>query len=189
MENRTGLIADIQRYSLQDGPGIRTTVFVKGCPLGCRWCHNPEMINPSREVWYNEARCTLCGKCIEVCPAQAIKGYKDEREIDRDACIARTGCLKCVEVCPNGAMSAVGQEMTVEDAVKEVRKDEVFYRHGGGGASISGGEPLLQADFTVEFLKECQGHLLHTALDTCGYASWDTVSQVAQSADLILLDI
>ena len=189
MEKRTGLVADIQHYSLQDGPGIRTTVFVKGCPLSCRWCHNPEMINPGKEVWYDAAKCTQCGKCIEVCPAQALKGYKDEREIDRDACIARTGCRKCVEVCPSRAMSAVGQEMAVEDAVKEVRGDEVFYRHSGGGACISGGEPSLQADFASEFLKECQDHAVHTAIETCGYASWDRLRQVAQYADLILYDI
>ena len=189
MENRTGLIADIQHYSLQDGPGIRTTVFVKGCPLRCRWCHNPEMVNPGKEVWYTPAKCTICGKCIEVCPAHAIKGYKDGREIDRNACIARTGCLKCVEVCPNRAMSAIGHEKTVEDAVEEVRKDAVFYRHGGGGACISGGEPSLQTDFTAEFLKECQDHGIYTSIETCGYASWDKLSQVAQYADLILYDI
>ena len=191
MESQTGLIADIQRCSLQDGPGIRTTVFVKGCPLQCRWCHNPEMINPCNEVWcnevwYNAVRCTSCGECIEVCSVSAIKGYKEEREIDRDAC---TSCMECVEVCPNHAMSAVGREITIEDALKEIQKDVAFYRHDGGGATISGGELALQSNFTTELLKECQTHLIHTTLDTCGYVNWDTLSQIAKHADLILFDI
>jgi pyruvate formate lyase activating enzyme len=186
--NQIGLIADIQHYSLQDGPGIRTTVFVKGCPLQCSWCHNPEMVNPIKEVWYIEANCTFCGRCIEVCPEKAIKVYDDERVIDRSTCVAGTGCQKCVEVCPNAALAVVGKEMTVQDVLKEVQKDEVLY-HRGGGACISGGAPLMQANFATEFLKECQEHILRTSLVTCAHASWDTLSKVAYYADLLLIDI
>lgn len=147
------------------------------------------MVNPDKEVWYNAANCTRCGRCIEICPTKAIQGYQDERVIDRDACIARTGCRKCVEVCPNAAMAVVGKEMAVGDVVKEVQEDEVFYHRSGGGTCISGGEPSLQEDFAAEFLKECQGHALNTSIETCGYASWDTLSKVAQYADLMLVDI
>jgi pyruvate formate lyase activating enzyme len=181
-----GLIADIQTYSVNDGPGIRTTIFLKGCPLKCNWCHNPEMINVYNEVWYKGVLCSSCGKCIDVCPESAIKEYKDDRVIDRDAC---TACMKCVEVCPSNAMCGIGWLVNVEDALKEIQKSEVFYRRGGGGVTISGGEPLLQPRFTTEFLKECQKRLIHTALDTCGYAPWGTLSEVAKYADLILFDI
>jgi pyruvate formate lyase activating enzyme len=186
---KTGLIAEIQHYSLQDGPGIRTTVFLKGCPLRCLWCHNPEMVNPSKEVWYTTQLCTNCGRCIAVCPARAIKGYQDDRVIDRNACIANTGCRKCVESCPNNAMAVVGTEMTVEAVAKDVQKDAIFYMRSGGGTCISGGEPSLQADFAADFLKECQDHALRTSIETCSYAHWDTLSKVAQYADTILADI
>lgn len=185
-EQILGLITNIQVYSINDGPGIRTTVFMKGCPFKCKWCHNPEMINPNIEVWYRSMLCGSCGKCIEVCPVSAIKGYKDEREIDRDTC---TVCLKCVEVCPTHSLSVVGKLMTVEEVLKEIRKDELFYRRNGGGATISGGEPTMQADFVSELLKQCKDHLIHAAIETCGYTSWDTMGKVAKHADLILYDI
>jgi pyruvate formate lyase activating enzyme len=186
--NKTGLIADITHYSLQDGPGIRTTVFMKGCPLRCSWCHNPEMVKPVKEVWYIEANCTFCGKCIEVCPEEAIKMYDDERVIDRVVCVADKGCQKCIDVCSSAALTVVGKEMTVEDAVKEVQKDEVLY-HRGGGVCMSGGEPSLQADFAAEFLKECQEHILRTSLVTCAYTNWNMLNKVAQYADLMIIDI
>jgi pyruvate formate lyase activating enzyme len=186
--NKTGLIADITHYSLQDGPGIRTTVFMKGCPLRCSWCHNPEMVKPVKEVWYIEANCTFCEKCIEVCQKEAIKMYEDERVIDRAVCFADKGCQKCIDICSSAALTVVGKEMTAEDAVKEVQKDEVLY-HRGGGACISGGSPLMQSDFAAEFLKECQKHVLRTLLVNCANASWDTLSKVAQYADIILIDI
>lgn len=189
MDQKPGLVVEVQHYSIQDGPGIRTTVFLKGCPLHCLWCHNPEMINPKKEVWYNERTCTLCGRCVEVCPEGAIKGYKDERVIDRKVCLASTGCRICVEVCPTAALAIVGKQITVEDAVKEVREDAMFYQRTGGGTCISGGEPTLQADFTVEFLKKCQEHFIDTSLETCGYASWDVLSEMVQYADLMLMDI
>jgi pyruvate formate lyase activating enzyme len=189
LDKKTGLVADIQHYSLQDGAGIQCTVFLKGCPLRCLWCHNPEMINPNMEVWYNAAQCTRCGKCIEVCPTKAIRGYQAERVIDKSVCIARTNCRKCVEVCPNAALSIVGKEMVVEDAVNEVRGDVVFFRRSRGGACISGGEPLLQDDFAIEFLKKCQDHAINTSIETCAYGSWDKLSKIAQYLDLILVDI
>ena len=189
MNQKPGVVAEIQHYSIQDGPGIRTTVFLKGCPLHCLWCHNPEMINPKMEVWYNERACTLCGKCVEACPTHAIEGYLNDRVIDRQVCLASTGCEKCVEVCPAAAMEIVGKLMTVEEVVKEVRQDVMFYQRTGGGTCISGGDPTLQADFTIEFLKQCQDEFIDTAVETCGYANWDVLSEIAGFSDLLLMDI
>jgi pyruvate formate lyase activating enzyme len=189
VEQKTGLIAEIQHYSIQDGPGIRTTIFLKGCPLHCIWCHNPEMINPKMEVWYNTRTCTSCGKCIEACPENAIKGYLEERVIDRQACLASSGCRACADACPNASMEVVGREMTVADVVRVVREDTLFYQRTGGGTCISGGDPTLQADFTVEFLEQCQDHFIDTAVETCALATWDVLSKIAQYADLLLIDI
>lgn len=187
-EKPLGLVVNIQRYSLNDGPGTRTTVFLKGCPLRCRWCHNVEMISLHNEVWYSPMQCTSCGKCIEICPESAIQGYKDKRLIDRDVCIGEV-CFRCVEVCPNRAMNVIANWMTVDDVVKEVQKDAVFYRYGGGGCTVSGGEPLVQYQFICEVLKECKNRGIHTALDTCGYGRWDILSEVSKYSDLILFDI
>lgn len=187
-ENSSGLVANIQRYSLNDGPGIRTTVFLKGCPLRCRWCHNVEMISPYNEVWYYFALCTCCGKCIEACPESALRGYKSARVIDRNICKGEA-CLRCVEVCPTHAMATVARRLPVREVLNEVRKDEIFYRHGGGGVTLSGGEPLEQPHFIMELLKECQRHSIHTTLDTCGYSNWSVLSEVAKHVDLVLFDI
>lgn len=187
--NKTfGLIADIQRYSVNDGPGTRTAVFFKGCPLRCEWCHNVEMISTSNEVWYDSALCTSCGKCIEICPESAIKKYGDERTINRRACKGEN-CLKCVEVCPTQAMTLIAQSLTIEEILEEVQKDQIFYWRDGGGITVSGGEPLAQPYFIRELLKECQNHAIHTVLDTCGFANWDLISKIAKYVDLTLFDI
>jgi pyruvate formate lyase activating enzyme len=183
-----GLVANIQRYSVNDGPGTRTTVFMKGCFLRCKWCHNVEMIGTRNEVWYSSALCTCCGNCIEICSEFAIKGYKDERVLDRNACTAES-CFKCVEVCQNHALTPIAKKMTVADVLKEVKKDEIFYWRDGGGVTISGGEPSVQPQFVAELVRECKNHSIHTVLDTCGYASWYVLSRIAKDADLILLDI
>ncbi len=189
MNQITGIVTEIQHYSIQDGPGIRTTVFLKGCPLHCLWCHNPEMISPKLEVWYNARICTLCGGCIEVCPTNAIKGFLENRQIDRLVCLAKNNCSACVEICPSKAMEIVGKRMTVKEVVNEVSEDTLFYQRSGGGMCISGGDPTLQPEFTIEVLKQCQEEFIDTAVETCGLATWEVIRDVAQYADYLLIDI
>jgi len=183
-DNR-GLVFNIQRFSVHDGPGIRTTVFMKGCPLHCRWCSNPESLNPYSEIMASNLRCTLCGKCAEVCPQKAIKLGKI-RKIDRLRCDL---CLKCADVCPTGAIKAVGQFMTIQEVLGEIIKDELFYQNSGGGVTISGGEPLMQWKFVRNLLKGCQQEGIHTVLDTSGYAPWEIFQEVLKYVDLCLYDI
>jgi pyruvate formate lyase activating enzyme len=187
-EEIRGLVANIQDCSVNDGPGTRTTVFLQGCPLKCRWCHNVEMTSARNEVWYSPILCTQCSKCIEVCPVSAIKGYKDEREIDRTACTGGD-CLKCVEVCPTHAMKAVARWMGTQEVLKEIQKHEIFYWRDGGGATLSGGEPSLQPRFTTDLLRQCQQHSVHTCLETCAYTGWDILSEITRYVDIVLLDI
>jgi pyruvate formate lyase activating enzyme len=187
-EKIKGLVANIQDYSVNDGPGTRTTVFLQGCPLRCRWCHNVEMTSVRNEVWYSSALCTCCGKCIEVCPESALKGYKDEREIDRNVCTGEA-CLKCVAVCPTNAMKVVARWMSTEEVLKEIQKGEIFYWRDGGGVTVSGGEPLVQHRFVTELLRQCQQHSIHSCLETCAYASWDVLSEAIKYVDIVLLDI
>jgi pyruvate formate lyase activating enzyme len=189
MEERTGFVAEVQHYCIQDGPGTRTTVFLKGCPLRCKWCHNPEMIAPKPEVWYNGRLCTMCGRCNTACPEDAIRGYRPVRRIDREACLAAEGCTECVKACPTGAMEIVGKKAGVPELVEEVRRDAAFYRRNGGGACISGGEPTMQADFAAAFLEECRSSYIDTAVESCAYSDWENLKKVAAHADLMMIDI
>jgi len=187
IDKERGLIFLIQGYSIQDGPGIRTTVFMKGCPLRCPWCHNPESLNSYPELMTHDAQCIGCGKCVDACPVEAVTLSRHEgRKIDREKCNL---CFECVEVCPADALTKVGEYMTVEQVIEEVEKDEIFYYRSGGGVTISGGEPLLQAPFVTKVLKVCKEKGLHTALDTCGYAPWPLMEEVLEYVDLVLFDI
>lgn len=180
-----GLIFNIQRYSLHDGPGIRTTVFMKGCPLNCRWCSNPESIKPYPQIMTNDLKCVRCAKCVKVCLQGAIT-IDGKRKINRFRCDL---CLKCIEVCPTGALRVAGQYVTVEEVFSEVMKDELFYQNSGGGVTISGGEPLSQLEFVYSLLRECKRKGLHTTLDTSGYANWAVLDKVLRYVDLVLYDI
>jgi len=182
----TGLIFNIQKYSLHDGPGIRTTVFLKGCPLSCAWCHNPESISAGSEFIVAENRCIQCGACREACPFGASidgTGALPARNAECDFCGA------CVEACPTGARQLVGQRMTVADVVAEVLKDRVFYEESGGGVTISGGEPLLQQRFLLHLLPALRAEGVHVALDTSGFAPMDQLLAIAQLVDLVLYDL
>ena len=182
----TGTIFDIKRYAIHDGPGIRTTVFLKGCSLSCPWCHNPESQNPSPELLFWEERCAQCGACIGACPEGAISQRDDRIVTDRERC---TACGMCVPLCPNRAREIVGRTVTVDDVIREVEKDVLFYDESGGGVTLSGGEPLFQPAFTHAVLRECKDRGIHTALDTCGEAKESDLLEVAEVTDLFLYDL
>ncbi len=180
----SGLVTNIQRYSLQDGPSIRTTVFLKGCPLDCWWCHNPEGLAPEQEVVRVESRCLRCRECVRACP-QDIARMNSETE-DREAC---THCGSCVRACPTGARQFAGLPMTVMDVLQEILKDSIFHDDSSGGVTFSGGEPLLQPEFLLALLRACRQAGIHTAVDTCGFVKESLLLQVAALADLILFDL
>jgi len=182
-----GLIFDIKKFALHDGPGIRTTVFCKGCPLHCTWCHNPESLHMRPELSVSPAKCIGCGACVDVCPEGAHKPGDDHRpEYHRELC---TRCGRCVEVCYSGALEMIGREVTVEEVMAELRKDAPFYQTSGGGVTVSGGEPLLQGEFVTALLRQCKAEGFHTVLDTCGYAPWEAVEAAIEYVDLVLYDL
>jgi pyruvate formate lyase activating enzyme len=181
-----GVVFNIQRFSIQDGPGIRTTVFMKGCPLRCPWCSNPESQNPFPEVGHSDTLCNECGRCIEVCEVQAISLTDNGIKINRKTC---TNCGKCIEVCTPGALKFYGKEMSVEEVYQEVIRDTLFYRNSGGGVTAGGGEPLFQADFVAELFKRCQDAGIHTCMDSCGYATPSAWKKVLPYTNLVLFDM
>ena len=182
----SGLVFNIQRYSIKDGPGIRTTVFMKGCPLRCQWCSNPESQRTYPEILTYDIKCVRCGKCAEICPTGAITIDEESRKINRAKC---TLCLECAKVCPHKAITVSGEFKTVGEIVKEVEADRLFYENSGGGMTVSGGEPLLQHEFVYQVLKACKEKGLHTTLDTSGYSPWDVMERVLKYTDLVLYDI
>ncbi|MFC1555836.1 glycyl-radical enzyme activating protein, partial [candidate division KSB1 bacterium] len=162
----TGIIFDIKRYAIHDGPGIRTTVFLKGCPLQCRWCHNPEGIYHEPEVMYREERCGKGSSCIEACPEDAIIEKDGRKHILLDKC---TVCGECADQCNAAALEIAGREITVDKLIAEIEKDTIFHDDSGGGVTFSGGEPLYQPEFLLEVLKQCRERDIHTTVDTSGY--------------------
>lgn len=181
-----GEVFDIRRYAIHDGPGIRTAVFFKGCPLRCRWCHNPESWKAEPELGFRRSRCVKCRHCMEICEPQAISFSESGPVLDPDKC---TLCGRCVAECPAGAWEIIGRKASVAEVMAEIRKDIVFYDQSGGGATFSGGEPLMQADFLVALLDACRAEGVHTAVDTTCYTQADTLQRVAEVTDLFLCDI
>lgn len=182
-----GLVSDIQKFSIHDGPGIRTVVFLKGCPLKCLWCSNPETQKKEPEIMFSKELCLKCQRCVDICDINAIRknNFSAER-IDRDLCI---GCGKCVEVCPSRALNLRGKWMTVDEVILEVEKDIQFYRSSGGGITVSGGEPFSQIRFLEKLLKECKKRNIHTAIETTGFSKWEEIDRVLDYVDLFLYDI
>ena len=182
-----GLIFDIKRYAIHDGPGIRTTVFFKGCPLRCTWCHNPEGKESSPEIIVNPERCgEECDLCLSACPQDAISKNENSLMIDRDKCDL---CRKCTDICVYEALKMAGQEVTDQEVLKEVEKDRIFFEESDGGLTCSGGEPLMQPDFLISLLKNSKKKGIHTAVDTSGYASFDVLDEVSKHTDFFLYDI
>jgi len=185
-----GRISNIQRYSLHDGPGIRTVVFLKGCPLRCRWCCNPESQNPHQEVSYFKSKCIgeqACGYCQNVCRQGAVSfDAKGRAVIDRNKC---DSCLHCAKNCPAKAIRIEGRTATAEEVLNEVEKDSVFYRDSAGGITVSGGEPLAQSDFLLALLREAKKRRIGTAIETCGFGHYDVLKQAALLTDTVYYDI
>lgn len=183
--DKEGIVFDIQRFSIHDGPGIRTIVFLKGCPLRCRWCCNPESQKLEPSLMYLDGNCVHCGRCVEVCKVGALS-RANPGFIDRDRCVV---CGKCAEVCPTGALSLRGRSMTVWQVVQELAKDATSYRRSGGGVTLSGGEPLVQSDFALEILRACKENGWSTAMETTGCVSKEIVETVMPFVDHALVDI
>jgi len=181
----TGTVFNVQRASFHDGPGVRTTVFLKGCPLSCPWCHNPEGIAAAPEVMVNAARCLECGACAEACPREGGPLPAGAR-LGSDGCLA---CRACAEACPTGSREVAGRAWSVDDVLHEVLRDRLAYDTSGGGVTFSGGEPLAQAPFLLACLAACRSAGLHVAVDTCGFAPREIVAAVAARADLLLWDV
>lgn len=181
-----GTVFDIKKYALHDGPGIRTTVFLKGCPMTCAWCHNPEGLEASPEVVYGAEGCLGCGACVARCAQRALTLTPQGVAGDDALCIL---CGHCAEVCPAQARELVGQRLPVSQVVDEVLKDLLFYDESGGGVTFSGGEPLQQPDYLQALLEACGRHEVHRCVDTSGQASWDTFARIAPHTELFLYDL
>jgi pyruvate formate lyase activating enzyme len=182
----TGVTFNVQRFSTEDGPGIRTTVFMKGCPLRCRWCHNPEGLSPQPQlVWY-DVRCIGARRCLAACPASALDLTPQGMRIDRERC---TPCDLCAGACPSGALEIIGRRWTPDELLSQVVKDAAFYETSGGGVTVSGGEPAMQPDFVEALLQLCHVSGIATALDTCGYADWSVYERLLPHLDLVLYDL
>jgi len=181
-----GRIFDIKFFAIHDGPGIRTTIFLKGCPLKCIWCHNPEGISPKEEIAYITKKCVGCGVCFKICP-NGVYGVSEAgtRIFQRDKCKM---CLSCIDSCYPQALMLYGKEVTVAEVMEKVLQDSDFYKTSNGGITLSGGEPLTQAEFSAELLKGCIDKGIHTAVDTCGYVRWESFEAVLPYTKMFLYD-
>ncbi len=181
-----GIVFDIKRFALHDGPGLRTTVFLKGCPLSCSWCHNPESREFEPALFFRPSRCIYCLRCIEACPDRAISAEAGMPVTDYSLC---SSCGLCVAVCPAEAREIVGREYTVLEIMEEIRRDRVFHDESGGGVTFSGGEPLAQPEFLASLLRACRAEGIHCVIDTSGFAENRVFLETASLADLVLFDL
>jgi glycyl-radical enzyme activating protein len=184
-ENRNGIFFDILRGSIHDGPGIRTTVFFKGCPLRCIWCHNPESWIAEPQLFFNAEKCVNCLACMKVCPTGAHKTIENRHAVRFELCMA---CGKCVDACNNDALRIIGYKMDVDSVFEEIKKDMDFYNISGGGVTLSGGEPLMQMAVSFDLLKKCRGNGIHTCVETCGYLQKQNYEAILPFVDTFLFD-
>ncbi|MCP3891699.1 MAG: glycyl-radical enzyme activating protein [Desulfobulbaceae bacterium] len=183
---KSGLIFDVKRYAINDGPGIRVAVFLKGCPLNCRWCHNPESISARVQKMYNKAKCIGCECCVDACPENACSLESEGIVTNLDLC---AGCGVCAEVCPTKATEMSGRMTTVEEVISIVEKERIFFDQSGGGVTFSGGEPMMQPEFLLAALNELACMSIHRAVDTSGFVAPKILMEVAEHADLFLYDL
>ena len=181
-----GMVFDIKKFAIHDGPGIRTTVFLKGCPLKCLWCHNPESQHREPELSFMPEKCIGCGWCFENCPMKGHAMENGMHVLHRESCIR---CGKCAEKCYAGTNTLIGKEMSVDEVIAEVLKDLPFYENSGGGMTLSGGEPMMQFDFTAALLAEAKKHKLHNCLDTCGFTIFENYRKIMADVDIFLYDL
>jgi pyruvate formate lyase activating enzyme len=186
MAGTEATIFNIQKFSTEDGPGIRTTVFFKGCPMRCVWCHNPESQEFRPELVWHRGRCLSDHGCVEICPEKALRANHNEMIIDRARC---TGCGKCVTFCPAAGLEMHGRTVAVRELLDSVARDTAFYQHSGGGVTLSGGEPLAQPEAALDFLRRLRESGIHTAVDTCGAVPEAVLREAVPFTDLFLLDI
>lgn len=185
----SGTIFKIKRFSVHDGPGIRTSVFLKGCPLNCIWCHSPEGISSDITIWYDKSLCIACGECIKACPNNALTLLNDpdsQIKIDRQSC-----CLAgdCVKVCPTGAIQYTGSKTNLADVITEIEKDKLYYTTSGGGVTLTGGEPLYQPEFSAAILEACKNRYIHTAIESSLFCEKETIKRILDFVDLFLVDM
>lgn len=183
-----GTLLNISRFCTDDGPGIRTTVFLKGCPLRCAWCHNPESQHPRPQLLFAAEKCVNCGKCVAAC-AQNCHAVDATHTFMRERCLACAACAACADACPTGALELYGSEMSVEAVLARVLRDKVYYDTSGGGVTVSGGEPLSQAEFCARLFEKCRESGIHTALETSGFGDENGLRAVLAHCDLVLFDI
>jgi pyruvate formate lyase activating enzyme len=181
-----GLIFNIERFAVHDGPGIRTLIFFKGCPLRCLWCDNPESFCITKEVAYYQNKCAQCYQCLKICPQNAIIKNDTELQTDRTVC---DNCMLCTKICSTGARNVIGKFMTIEDVLRVVKRDSAFYKKSRGGVTLTGGEPLMQNVFVEHLLKRLRSDGIHSAIETTGYDKWLILKRVIDNVDLVLYDI
>lgn len=184
-----GTVFNVQKFSVHDGKGIRTLVFLKGCPLRCKWCSNPESQRLEQERAFNPTRCLtapVCGRCVDACPSGAITKIDDQLCDDREKC---TECFACVQACPSSAQSCYGETQTVDLVLRRVEEDGVFYARSGGGLTLSGGEPMVQPDFVLALLREARARRINTAMETCGHCDWGGMAKACALLNSLIFDV